>query len=591
MTGRIRSAGLIAVTVLVSMILGGERAILAQEEGDVKLRVLVDKVLMKHNGWVMSEENVREIAAAGFNVVSPRRGNDDIDEVRRIALLAQKYGIRHMPWMRGTLAAESGDLLVWGDGTVQKLYSPNSAELWDWMEERILGYARISVEIPELMGLFLDFENYAPGWKGNGYNLSYDEKILGEFADAQEIELPKLEPKARRAWLEKNGLHESFAGFQIDGWRRRCRELRQAVDEVNPAFRFCVYPAPGTPFIEKAVWEEWTTERAPLILADGSTYGRANPLLGHVEGLAANKEKIERHQERVRQAGVQMQYLGGVNPTFRGGDPEFSGKNAVMLAEMTDGYWVFYEGPEYDREDHADYWKWFTWANKAIASGRFAAQVEPRASEDPWSMVELETQTEKLQIGLYGLKPRMIELIEDEGYFEVHDLRGVSLDYLRQLDVVLLQNFNLDLDVGHPWVRSLRAYVREGGGLMLVHDTAWFMASPLPEIAIRGYPVNRVEAVRHVVDRRLQVSAAHPALGDLREGIRFETEFRDHMIFNPGKRGTVVVRNHFDDPVYVAGEFGEGRAIFSGSYYGYTESLTGAEREAFLSCLRWLAEK
>ncbi|MBT4497723.1 MAG: hypothetical protein HOC74_08375 [Gemmatimonadetes bacterium] len=591
MTGWIRSTGLTAVMVLIAVILGRESAVLAQEVGDAKLRVLVDKVLMAHNGWVMSEENVREIAAAGFNVVSPRQGNDDMDEVRRVALLAQKHGIRHMPWMRGTRVAESGDLLVWGDGTVQNLYSPNAEELWDWIEGRILGYARISAKIPELMGVFLDFENYAPGWKGDGYSLSYDNKVLEEFAEARGIEIPELEPKARRRWLEKNELHEQFAEFQIDSWRRRCRQLRQAVDKINPAFRFCVKPAPGTPFIEEAVWKEWGTERAPLILADRSTFGRANPLMGHVEGLAANKRNIERRQGRVREAGVSMQYLGGVDPIVRGADPEYSGKNAVMLAEMTDGYWVFYEGPEYDQEDHAAYWKWFTWANRAIEAGRFVVQAEPRVEADPWLMVDLGAQTEKLQIGLYGLKPRMVELIEGEGYFELHDLRGVSLEYLRQLDVVLLQNFNLDLDSSHPWVRALRAYVREGGGLMLVHDTAWFMASPLPEIAVPGYPVDQVEAVRHVVDRRLQVSAAHPALGDLREGTLFETEFRDHMIFNPGKRGTVVVSNHFGDPVYVVGEFGEGRAVFSGSYYGYTEPLIGTEREAFLACLKWLAEK
>jgi len=579
------------MAVLIAMILGGESTVRAQEAGDTKLRVMVDKMLMRQNSWVMTEEHVREIAAAGFNVVSPRRGNDDMDEVRRVALLAQKHGIRHMPWMRGTLKAESGDLLVWGDGTVQKLYSPNAEELWDLLEERILGYARISAEVPELMGVFLDFENYAPGWKGNGYSLSYDEKILREFAEAKGIEIPELEPEVRRTWLEKNGLHDGFGEFQIDGWRRRSRGLRSAVDGINPAFRFCVYPAPGTPFIEKVVWEEWGSERAPLILADGSTFGRENPLMGHVEGLTANREMIERRQGRVREAGVSMQYIGGVAPVIRGADPEFSGKNAVMLAERTDGYWVFYDVPDYDGEDHAAYWKWLTWANRAIVEGHFEVQTKPRASEDPWAVVELEARTEKLQIGLYGLKSRMVELIEEEGAFEIHELRGVSPEYLRQLDVVLLQNFNLDLDSSHPWVRSLRAYVREGGGLMLLHDTVWFMASPLPEIAVRGYPTDLVEAVRHVVDRQLHVSASHPALGDLQEGIRFETEFRDHMIFNPGDRGTVVVRNQFGDPVYVVGEFGEGRAVFSGSYYGYTEPLAGVEREAFLACLKWLAEK
>jgi len=581
---RTRSAVLAAVIcTLVAAPLAAQT-----QAGGEKLRVLVDKVLMKHSGWVMTEDHVREIAQAGFSVVSPRRGNDDMSEVRRIAWLAQKHGLRHMPWMRGTLTAESGARMVWGDGTVQDLYSPNAEELWEWMSARITGYARISAEIPALMGVFLDFENYAPKKRGNAYGLSYDAKILEEFAQARGIELPELAPDRRRPWLEENGLDEDFARFQIDGWRRRCRQLRQAVDEINPAFQFCVYPAPGTRFIREAVWPEWSSEEAPLILADASSYGRPDALMLHADALAANRQKIERRQTRARESGVPLRYVGGIDPKVKGADPEFSGKNAVMLAEVTDGYWVFYEGPTYTEQDHADYWQWFTWANRAIAAGRFQAQTEERQTQDPLCVKELQTQTTKPQIALYGLKPRMAEMIAADGHFEVHELCGISSQYLRQLDVVVLQNFNVKLAGDHPWVRSLRAYVREGGGLMLAHDTAWFMDSPLPEVAVRGYPLHQVEAVRHVLETELRAIASHPALGGLQAGIGFSTEFRDHMIFNSGPRGTVLIENRFGDPVYVVGEFGEGRVVFTGSYYGYTRPLAGPERETFLACLRWL---
>ena len=558
---------------------------------DAKLRVLVDKVLMRHDAPVMSETNVREIAAAGFNVVSPRWGNDDLDEVRRVARLAQENGMRHMPWMRGTLSADSGVRLTWANGKEQDLYSPNSEELWAWMSERILGYARLSVEIPALMGVFLDFENYAPGRQGNAYALSYDGKILAEFAQARGIEPPALAPEGRKPWLEREGLLDDFRQFQFGSWRQRCRQLRRAVDAVNPAFQFCVYPAPGTPFIRQAAWSTWGTKRAPLILADASTYGRPAGLVPHAEALESNRQRIERRQEQAREGVTPLVYLGGIDPIVRGADPEFSGKNAVMLADVADGYWVFYEGPTYGQEDHAAYWRWFTWANRMIAEGRFESQDEPRESKDLWCARELQTQTSKPQLAYYGLKSRMVELIEEDGYFEVHELCGISLEYLRQLDVVVLQNFNVDLDAGNPWVRALRAYVREGGGLMLAHDTAWFMASPLPEIAVRGFPIHHVEAVRHVVDTRLQVTAAHPALDGLQTGTPFITEFMDHMIFTPGDRGKVIVENQFGDPVYVVGEFGEGHAAFSGSYYGYSAPLAGPEKEAFLGCLKWLAEK
>ena len=61
------------------------------------------------------------------------------------------------------------------------------------------------------------------------------------------------------------------------------------------------------------------------------------------------------------------------------------------------------------------------------------------------------------------------------------------------------------------------------------------------------------------------------------------------MIFRAGPRGKVVIENLFGDPVYVVGELGKGRAVFTGSYYGYTQKLAWPERQAFLGCLQWLA--
>ena len=46
-----------------------------------------------------------------------------------------------------------------------------------------------------------------------------------------------------------------------------------------------------------------------------------------------------------------------------------------------------------------------------------------------------------------------------------------------------------------------------------------------------------------------------------------------------------MVENLVGDPVYVAGDIGEGRAVFTGSYYGYTSDPAGPERRAFLGCL------
>jgi hypothetical protein len=54
----------------------------------------------------------------------------------------------------------------------------------------------------------------------------------------------------------------------------------------------------------------------------------------------------------------------------------FSGKNAVMIDQVADGYWVFCEGPGYDGE-HEQYFAWFDGANQGdhVATTRCLART------------------------------------------------------------------------------------------------------------------------------------------------------------------------------------------------------------------------
>lgn len=356
----------------------------------VKLTILVDKVMQPTEDWVTKEWMVKEAAEAGFNVFSPRQGYDRLDEVVQVTEWCEKYGIYHMPWMRGTLTAPDGTeadgkRVVWASGNEQPLWSVNSDEFWQWTHRYIVEYARISAQNEHLMGVFLDYENYAPGKEGNLYSLSYDDLIMGQFAEAKDITLPELGPTERKGWLEEQGLHDAFSEFQVNHWRERCRTLREAVDAHNPQFQFCIYPAPGTPFMVQATYPEWATEQAPLILADAATYGRPSRFLPEAEAVAANRQRLLDRMKTPQEAGIPFMYAGGIDPVVTGADPEFCGKNAVMICDVTDGYWIFYEGPTYE-DDHPDYFHWFAWANKAIAESNFAAQHTPRETPEDWTL-------------------------------------------------------------------------------------------------------------------------------------------------------------------------------------------------------------
>ncbi|MHB8996316.1 MAG: hypothetical protein ACYC63_13815 [Armatimonadota bacterium] len=353
----------------------------------IKMTVLVDKVMQPEAKWTTEEWMLKETAEAGFNVYSPRHGFDDFAAVHRVSEWCEKYGLYHMPWMRGTLGAPAGaeadgKRLVWANGAEQALWSPNSDEFWAWTTKYIVEYARQSATDKALMGVFLDYENYAPGKQGNLYELSYDNLIMGQFAKAKGIEIPALEPAQRKAWLEEQKLSEEFEKFQVNHWRERCRALREAVDKLSPAFQFCIYPAPGTKFMLEAATPEWSTKAAPIILADPWTYGRSGKYMSHNAGLKQNRRIMEAGLKIAKTTGVPFIYIGGIDPVVTGADAEFSGKNALSLAEMTDGYWIFYEGPTY-KTTHPEYFKWFTWANKAIAAKQFSKWQEPRETEDP----------------------------------------------------------------------------------------------------------------------------------------------------------------------------------------------------------------
>lgn len=386
---------LFAVLALVSMLVtplawGAEAPPRDQLGREVKLRIVVDKVMQPKAGWKTEEWMIKESAEAGFNVYSPRIGFDDLAAVRQVTEWCEKYGLYHLPWMRGSLTSPKGSeadgkRMLWANGTEQPLWSPNADEFWAWTEKYIIEYAKMSAENPHILGVFLDYENYAPGRSGNLYSLSYDDLLLGKFAASKNIDVPDLAPDARKAWLDEQGLHEAFETFQVNHWRERCRRLRQRVDEHDPTFQFCIYPAPGTPFMVQACYPEWATEEAPLILADASTYGRPARYLPQHESLEGNREKLEQRMQVAKDAGIRYIYTGGIDPVVRGADPEFSGKNAVAITSVTDGYWIFYEGPKYDA-DHPAYWKWFTWANERIASGELDAWKQPRETDEGWTL-------------------------------------------------------------------------------------------------------------------------------------------------------------------------------------------------------------
>jgi len=561
-----------------------------------KLRVLVDKVLTREPGWKAMDKAIPEAKAAGFNAFVPRRGATDREHVRHVAEQAQRHGIRCMTWLRGTLPAKRGCQLVWKDGQTHNICSPNAEELWEWMSKLILMHAEVSREFPSLVGVFLDYEIYAKPWLGWAYPLSYDEQILLAFAKAKGVDAPKLEPKERHSWLVSKKLHEAFEEFQVSSWGERCRKLRVVIDAVNPKFRICVYPGPRSPFINQAIMKEWATEAAPIIFASCDTYGRPEwwaegAPKPHAEALEANRKALLRDVEFLGKSGIPHQYMGGIDPAVRGADPEFSGKNAVMISEATDGYWIFYEGPRTGHPDHPRYWDWFTRANYSIARQDFSLWKQPRQGTDLLESKPFVPRTTGVPVGIFNLSHPARALLERAGRFEVSEITWVSAEALKPFQLVILQDFTYE-----PWrVKRdrdvLKSYVAAGGVLLLTHDSAALLGALFKEIAVvapdreLGDVCGRVRGGRMVT-----TDGARVALG-LRKGRRVSTPSPSRWVFKCGPNGSGLATDTAGRPVCVVGAVGSGKVAYLGWSPGAEGKLKRREAKLFSGLVGRLAEE
>ena len=153
--------GIAAVMVFATALGVLEEAEAAQRERlgrEDKWRIVVDKVMQPEVGWVTEEWMVKAASDAGFNVFCPREGARNLDAVRQVTAWCQKYGIYHMPWIRGTLGTDGaeadGKRVVWSGGGEQALWSINSDEFWEWTHKYIGAYAQMSAENEHLIGVF-----------------------------------------------------------------------------------------------------------------------------------------------------------------------------------------------------------------------------------------------------------------------------------------------------------------------------------------------------------------------------------------------------------------------------------------------------
>jgi hypothetical protein len=554
------------------------------------IRILVDKVFaLSTAGHEIAPEDFAVIRDVGFNVICPRWGAEDNDRIRRDLALAERNGLLYLLWLRGTLTAPKGDphCLTWADGTVQNLYSPNSAALWAMLQERILSYARLS-RGTVLKGVFLDFENYAENKRGNGYSLSYDRPTLDAFAAEQKVSIPDLPPLERKQWLDKNGLHDAFERWQRALWRERAQQLRHRVDEINADFMFIVYPYADTPFLYE-VMPGWATGRAPSVVASALTYRTGQLPFDDRYMLERNAADVRREVAELKARKFPFLYIGGIDPIVSGADPEFCGKNASVTCQNSNGYWVFYEGPKPASPEHNRYMAWFSKANHDVISGCYRLAQMPRRAQ----ALPTITRTPGVHpVAILG-EPRdaLFKVFAEAPDFKARVMEGATLEYLQQFDLVVLQDAAVPAKDRPALHELLRRYVEQGGAVLLAHKTLTEFGSPFPDIlAGIGKPPRGAPVSGPFVDDTTMI-VAEDALAGFARGERIEFHWGQHYVLNPGPRGRVILRNEYDAATVVVGAHGRGRVAFVSPHLGRGKSPTPRQRDFLIALSRWLVSR
>ncbi len=230
--------------------------------------------------------------------------------------------------------------------------------------------------------------------------------------------------------------------------------------------------------------------------------------------------------------------------------------------------------------------------------------------------------------------PAAARVTGDQGIFEaLRDRKGLAVEYLDRVapatlafyDVLIVPNIGVN---GRPpvlpdgWETMVRAYVEAGGGLLACHHAVGYRPCAyayLEEVAAPALDrVVRIRDIRIVADHpvvnargilaRLPEDAANPAFqaqleaSAFRVGDTFQTGFGDYVPLKAGPQGAVLARGvgaggaDGDEPVLVAGTFGQGRVVASGLALGETvrggrrvEQCAAPDANLLVNAVYWLA--
>ena len=348
-----------------------------------KSRLFITKTYPGHGK--LTDQDFIQLRNAGFTHVVENWNED----VPAFAAGAAKAGLAAMSWNRGMGEAKENDQV---DRTMTRLGKPTRFTLpyskagWAEITEVVVAHARISLTHPNMKGAILDFEIYDEN-RTDGFCESYDDATFTAFLRemSKPIPNPLTPPEQRRAFLDQQQILALYIDSQAAKVGERAREMRQAIDAINPSFQMGVY---GWGAFKDSVMKNLATESAPVLDCDATLYGRtywSNAFDGgydaeepDAKGLKWGLTTASEMSRKARRRSYPAILLSGHYPQSPGPKDgtqyKFTVRQSFNSAAYADGYWIWTDWvqpePWKTKQEWIDammvYW---TEANAALEAG------------------------------------------------------------------------------------------------------------------------------------------------------------------------------------------------------------------------------
>ena len=226
----------------------------------------------------------------------------------------------------------------------------------------------------------------------------------------------------------------------------------------------------------------------------------------------------------------------------------------------------------------------------------FKGLTERRTLENPEVVIKVP-EGPGVKVGVYHGSfgaTALIGAIGKRQDFNAFSLPRLDEGALAKSDVVVISKTAATVNFKHA-AKRLRAWVEEGGRLLLCFDAVGYRAHPaiFPELG-QGYTNPKRDVVT--------VSADHPVTNGFEKGDEFVHAYVDHVEMTKGERGKVIVVDEKRKPVVIVGAIGKGRVVLNGMITGYASVKRGeyaglakepeeGELKLLHNMIQWLGEE